>query len=182
LIGIVIAVNTHRAVHVIGFVNTSVVHTLPSLHEVGHLPVPVVIAVSQVSPASTTPLPQLARQSLSVALFAPGGQQPSLLIGIVMAVCMHAAWQLFGFIRTSVVHACMSSQFVGHAPAPATMPVSQTSPGSRMPLPHIAVQSVSVFAFAPLGQQPSPSVGAVMSVCRQTAVHAEPLITSVVHT
>ena len=59
---------------------------------------------------------------------APGGQQPSPLIGVVIGVCAHAAWHEPGFMSTSVVHDCESLQLVGHAPAPATIPVSQTSP------------------------------------------------------
>jgi hypothetical protein len=38
---------------------------------------PAGIAVSQVSPASMVPLPQVAEQSGSSAFFAPVGQQPS---------------------------------------------------------------------------------------------------------
>jgi hypothetical protein len=43
-------------------------------------------------------------------------------------------------------------------------------------LPHIGVQSLSVLAFAPGGQQPSPPRAAVIAVVEQTASHvlAEP--------
>ncbi len=47
---------------------------------VGQAPLPVA-ALSQVSPGSTTPSPQVAWQSLSVAGVAPGGQHPSPEIG-----------------------------------------------------------------------------------------------------
>ncbi len=50
---------------------------------VGQAPLPVA-ALSQVSPGSTTPSPQLAWQSVSVAGVAPGGQQPSPEIGVSM--------------------------------------------------------------------------------------------------
>jgi hypothetical protein len=59
----------------------SVVQALPSLQASGHAPgSPAGIAVSQVSRPqgpSTTPLPQLSKQSESVVLSANGGQQPS---------------------------------------------------------------------------------------------------------
>ena len=58
LCGCVIGGNTHAAVHVFGFDSVSVVQAMPSLHVVGHLPTPLVIAVSHVSPTSSTPLPQ----------------------------------------------------------------------------------------------------------------------------
>ncbi len=51
-------------------VSRSMVQAMPSLQEVGQLP-------SQLSPGSSTPLPQLAEQSESVALVQPAGQQPS---------------------------------------------------------------------------------------------------------
>jgi len=51
-------------------VEPSVVQAFPSSQEVGQLP-------SQVSPASTVPLPQVAEQSLSVPLVQAEGQQPS---------------------------------------------------------------------------------------------------------
>ena len=53
-------------------VSTSLVHALPSLHEVGQLP-------SHVSPASMVPLPQVTTgaQSLSRSFVQPAGQQPS---------------------------------------------------------------------------------------------------------
>ena len=49
----------------------SCVQSLPSSQLAGQLP-------SQVSPGSTTPLPQLAEQSLSLPELQPFGQQPSL--------------------------------------------------------------------------------------------------------
>jgi hypothetical protein len=51
------------------------------------------VAGSQVSPASTTPLPQLAEQSESPEL-QPTGQQPSPLTHVLMAVLLHATLQL----------------------------------------------------------------------------------------
>ena len=40
---------------------------------------------------------------------------------------------------------------------------SQVSPPSIIPLPHAREQSLSVFAFAPSGQQPSCGTGVVIS-------------------
>ena len=61
----------------------STVHGLLSLQSavtlVGHLPAPLVMPVSQVSPASTTPLPQVEEQSTSVLWLQPEAQQPSLV-------------------------------------------------------------------------------------------------------
>jgi hypothetical protein len=55
-------------------VMVSIVHAFPSLQVAGH-----VLCGSQVSPISTTPLPQLAEQLLSLLALQPGGQQPSAL-------------------------------------------------------------------------------------------------------
>src|SRR5689334_6440749 len=66
-VGIVIAGNVHVALHVPLLTSVSVVHAIPSLHEVGQLPAPLAIAVSQSSPDSTTPSPQPIGQSVSVA-------------------------------------------------------------------------------------------------------------------
>ena len=79
------------SVHEIEFDSTFEVHALVSLHVVGHEPVPDAIPVSQVSPLSTTLLPHAGEQSLSVPEFAPGGQQPSLLIAVVIGVLLHDA-------------------------------------------------------------------------------------------
>jgi len=69
-------------------INISTVQGSPSsMHMVGQLP-------SQVSPISTTPLPQLALQSLSLVELAPIGQHPSPLMGVVMGMPIHSALQL----------------------------------------------------------------------------------------
>ena len=73
--GIVIAGNVHAAVHVPMLASTLRVQAMPSSHAVGQRPAPTRIAVSQVSPGSTTPLPQPTMQSLSVKGVAPAGQQ-----------------------------------------------------------------------------------------------------------
>jgi hypothetical protein len=50
---------------------------------------------SQFSPRSTTLFPQTGGQSLSVAFVAPGGQQRSPEIGVVISVWPQAGWQPF---------------------------------------------------------------------------------------
>ena len=78
---------------------------LLSLHDVGHAPVePAGIAVSHVSPGSTTPLPQVAEQLLSLADVHPGGQQPSPFMQAVIGVFMQAAVHVPPFANVSVVH------------------------------------------------------------------------------
>src|SRR5262249_15165781 len=42
------------------------------------------------------------------------------------------------------------------------LPSSHCSPGSTTPLPHTGAQSLSLVAFAPVGQQPSPLAGIVI--------------------
>ena len=64
----------------------------------------------------------------------------------------------------SVVQAMPSLQLVGQELGPDTIPVSQVSPDSTTPLPQTAVQSVSLVALQPEGQQPSPEVQVVMLV------------------
>src|SRR6185436_12650539 len=80
----------HAAWQVPALMSASLVHDTPSSHEAGHLPVPFAMPVSQVSPASTTPLPHDAEQSLSVLWLAPAGQQPSPSCTSVIGVWRHA--------------------------------------------------------------------------------------------
>ena len=67
-------------------------------------------------------------------------------------------------VSVSVVQALPSSQLVGQAPVPDKIPLSQVSPDSTTPLPQTGVQSVSLVALQPEGQQPSPEVQVVMLV------------------
>ena len=62
--------------------NASLVHTLPSSQVSGHSP-------SQISPTSTTPLPQDAEQSLSLSDVQPSAQQPSRPAQVVMGLNTH---------------------------------------------------------------------------------------------
>src|SRR5436190_850429 len=121
-----------------------------------HESVSTLLPSSHCSPCSTTPLRHTGAQSLSVLLLAPVGQQPSPFIGSVIGVLVHIAWHVPPATSESAVHDIMSLHVVGHAPTPVAMPVSQSSPDSRTPLPHATAQSLSVVLFAPLGQQPSP--------------------------
>ena len=75
-------------------------HPLLSLQLTGQLD-----GGSHVSPGSTTPLPQLEVQSLSVFESHPAGQQPSLFTHATMEVCEHATLQLSGLpVMVSFVH------------------------------------------------------------------------------
>ena len=124
---------------------------------VGHLPGPALMAVSQVSPASTTPLPHFTGQSRSVSEVAPLGQQPSLASRLAVSVVLAHLRVQAPPERESLVQASLSSQSarVGHLPAPEEIPGSQVSPLSSRPLPHPTGQSRSVSEVAPAGQQPS---------------------------
>jgi hypothetical protein len=141
------------------FCSVSLVQALLSLQLVGHLPAPEVMPMSQSSPLSTAPLPQLTEQSLSLLLVQPDGQQPSPSLHCWICVFLHWALQLPGLSRSSWVQLSLSSQEVGHAPGlPATMPLSQASPASSAPLPQLAEQSLSLLLVQPEGQQLSPSL------------------------
>jgi hypothetical protein len=65
------------------------VQALPSSQEVGQDD-----GRSQVSPFSTTPLPQVGEQSESVLAVHPAGQQPSPETQVVTAVWLQATLQL----------------------------------------------------------------------------------------
>jgi len=65
------------------------VQTLPSSQEVGQEDFG-----SQVSPFSTTPLPQVGEQSESLLALHPAGQQPSPATQVVMEVWLQATLQL----------------------------------------------------------------------------------------
>jgi hypothetical protein len=116
------------------------------------------LAGSQVSPRSTTPLPQLGAQSLSLLALQPDGQQPSLL---AQAVCMPAFTHATLHIAAVPVRLRswqpIAGQVVGQLP-------SQVSPLSTMPLPQRTAQSASVVLLQVLGQQASPAVHAVVTV------------------
>jgi len=156
---------------------TSVVQALPSLQVDGQLP-------SHTSPGSTTLLPQCAEQSVSVAALQAEGQHPSPPAQAVMGSWTHASVQVEALpVEWSAVQASVSAHESGHAPGwPGPMPLSQVSPDSTAPLPHEALQSVSVFALQAAGQQPSPAVQAVTGVFVHTTsqLEGEPLRTSVV--
>jgi hypothetical protein len=81
----------HAAVQVAAEpVSESTVQAFPSSQLVAHAPAPEAIPLSQVSPDSTTPLPQTALQSESLLLLQPAGQQPSPEVQFVMLVWVHA--------------------------------------------------------------------------------------------
>jgi hypothetical protein len=122
---------------------------------------PAASATSQVSFGWTTPSPQVDEQSGSVAAVQPLGQQPSLAaLQLEMGVSTQVAEQSL-LLPVSAVwrHAdSEGGQLVGQAPLPMAI-LSQVSPGSTTPSPHVAGQSVSVACVAPDGQHPSPEIG-----------------------
>src|SRR5690606_2232839 len=128
----------------------SFVQATPSLQLVGQAPGPEAMPLSQASPASSTPSPQLAEQSSSLAVVQPSAQQPSPSAQAEIEVTSQVASQVaVEPTRTLGLHASVAVQLVGQL-AP-----SQASPGSRTLLPQVAVQSSSFVASAPSGQQVS---------------------------
>jgi hypothetical protein len=110
-------------------VSTSTVQAFPSSQVVGQLE-----DGSQVSPASTLPLPQLAEQSPSVVLSQPAGQQPSPLLQAVMGLWLHVTLQVAALpVSASTVQEFPSSQAVGQLKGG-----SQVSPVSTVLLPQTA--------------------------------------------
>jgi hypothetical protein len=106
-----------------------------------------VLPSSHSSCFSTAWFPQTAGQSPSVLASAPFGQQPSGIgSAVVIGVCVHFRVQALP-ASWSAVHAMLSL----HAAAVGQLP-SQSSPGSIWLLPHLAAQSLSLFAFALGGQ------------------------------
>jgi hypothetical protein len=140
-------------------VSVSAVHALLSSQPLGQ---GMADPLSHVSPASTTPLPQLEEQSLSMFLLQPAGQHESPLVHWVILEWLHATLQLAMLpVCESDVQALPSSQLIvlHRGVAGAT---SQVSPDSIAPLPHATEQSVSVLWLQPAGQQPSPFAHCVM--------------------
>jgi hypothetical protein len=107
--------------------------------------------------------PHAAGQFGSVRSVAPGGQHPSsgpAPTGIETQRALHVPPSN----TESTVHIIASSQAVGQAPAvPAAIAVSQVSVPLTNASPQTVGQSSSFARVAPLGQQPSPFAGALMS-------------------
>jgi len=163
----------HSAVHSEALpVSVSMVQTSLSLHAAGQAPAPAVMVLSQVSPLSTTPLPQTGEQSASLLALQPGAQHPSpprqLVMGRLEQMAVHRV-----ALPTSVsmVQASLSLHEVGHAPVPEERALSQVSPASKMALPQTGRQSESLLALQPGAQHPSPPRQAVMRRLEQLAVH-----------
>jgi hypothetical protein len=145
--------STHLAVQL-----AAVPVSLRFVHPIGAQVVGQLPGGSQLSPASTTPLPQEATQSLSLVALQPGGQQPSPLMH---AVCRrsstHWAVQVPGLATRR------SMQPTGAHDVGQVDSGSQTSPQalSTTPLPQVQLQSESCAAVQPDGQQASPDAQAV---------------------
>jgi hypothetical protein len=121
---------------------------------------------SQVSPSSTTPLPQLGEQSVSLLLLHPAGQQSSPEAQSTTGVRLQATLQFTALpVIRSVVHALASSQSVGQEPEG-----SQVSPGSTTPLPQLGEQSVSLLLLHPAGQHASPEAQSTSGVWLQATL------------
>jgi hypothetical protein len=125
---------------------------------------------SQLSPASSTPLPQAATQSLSLVALQPGGQQPSPLMHVVCRWSLtQVAMHVPGLATRRSMHPTGA-----HADGQVESG-SHTSPhaASTMPLPQVQLQSLSWGAAQPEGQQASPEVQAV-SVPLRTQIALQP--------
>jgi hypothetical protein len=171
LMQVVIAVNLHTALHVAALPdNVSVVQALLSLQLVGQLD-----AGSHVSPVSTTPLPHLTAQSVSLVLLHPEGQHPSPLLQVLIVVNVHLAVHAAALpVSVSVVQALLSLQEVGQLETG-----SQVSPVSMTAFPHFGAQSVSLVLLQLEGQHPSPPLQTVIAENVHLAVHAAALPVSV---
>ena len=66
----------------------------------------------------------------------------------------------------SVVQTSASAQLTGQLPGG-----SQVSPGSTTLLPQLELQSLSLLALQPEGQQPSPPTHETMGLCVQATLH-----------
>ena len=147
-------------------VMVSTVQLFPSSQLTGQLP-----GGSQVSPASTTELPQLALQSSSVVWSQPAGQHPSPSAQLTMDELVHATLQLAALpVMESTVQLFPSSQLTGQVPGG-----SQVSPGSTTELPQLAEQSPSLTASQPAGQQPSPPAQLTMATLEHAALQVAAL-------
>jgi hypothetical protein len=138
------------------------------VHPMGGQVVGQVPGGSQLSAASSTPLPQAATQSLSLPALQAGGQQPSPPMQVVWSRSFtHAAVQVPGLATRR------SMQPIGGHDAGQSVSGSQTSPqvASTTPFPQVQLQSLSSGAAQPDGQQASPEVQAVCDPLRtQTAL------------
>jgi hypothetical protein len=128
--------------------------------------------VSQYSPGSMVPLPQVAEQSGSVRWVASTGQQPSLGTGSVIGSWLQVAVQPEPWCL-SRVQASMSSQVAGgQAPTiPLGMAMSQVSPGSMAPFPQRPPASTcSASTLASATAASAPASGQAPSQPSQTLV------------
>jgi hypothetical protein len=170
LAGPVIALCAHCRVHALP-ATLSRVHgrlSLQSAALAGQLP-------SHSSPVSTTLFGHFGAQSRSVTLLALGGQQPSPATVALIGACAHCRAQALP-VTLSVVQAMLSLQSAALA---GQLP-SHDSPLSTTLFGQIGLQSESLLAFAPVGQQPSPDVATLIGACTHCRAHALPVTLSVV--
>src|SRR5262249_2407676 len=118
-------------------------------------------AGSQVSPASTTPLPHFAAQSLSLLALQAAGQQPSPgTHAACTPLSTHWAWQVLPLTTRRSWQPTLG-QLAGQLDSGSQVSWQALS---TTPLPQTQAQSLSLPLLQPDGQQPSPDAQAVWSV------------------
>lgn len=116
-------------------------------------------------PGQSLAVAQTAVQSLSSRLSAPEGQQLSLSTVDVTRTDMHATSQELGDpMSFSCMHPRGCAQLVRQFPSQVSLPVVA-------PSPHRVLQSLSLPALAPGGQQASPFLAAVTGRTSHFALH-----------
>jgi hypothetical protein len=116
---------------------------------------------SHFSPASTTPLPQVGWQSLSLLAWQAGGQQPSPLAQVVCRLAFtHSALQAAAVPCSVRRWQPTGGQLAGQL-GPSHFSLQA---GSVVPLPQRQVQSLSLTVVQPEAQHMSPDMQAAMTV------------------
>src|SRR5262249_13677294 len=106
----------------------------------------------------------LGRQSLSLTLLQPEGQQPS---PCAQAVCVPSSTHWAVQVADEPLRRFLMQRFQGQVDGQLDAG-SQVSPASTTPLPHFAVQSLPWLALQAAGQQPSPGTHAA---CTPLSTH-----------
>jgi hypothetical protein len=129
---------------------------------------------SQVSPVSTTLLPQAAWQSVSLVELQLDGQQPSPFAHVVcMLPLTHRASHVLALPAMTRSWQPTAGQVVGQLP-------SHISPASTTPFPQRTTQSASLVVLQPAGQHESFGVQVVVvAAFTQRASHVDALPCSV---
>src|ERR1700712_87293 len=156
-----IATDVHVALQLAAApVRKSCVQALPSSQAVGQGCVLSRGSHSSPAAASTTPSPQLGEQSSSVFEEQSDGQQPSPATHCSMVCIAHTALQLAASPTMVARRQALDPAQLSRVGQVSTG--SQVSSFSTIPLPQTALQSGSVLASPPCGQQPSSDAKLVM--------------------